>query len=200
MAVQQAFGVISSHRVMEGIDLSGLILEAVIEARSLIQSTAQCEAIAPREFACTLLVVIFGPTGGVAAQIGDGVIVVRSGEDAWGWVFWPQHGEFVNTTRFLTDDDAMEQLQTDALPDEVVDMILLTDGLERLALDMVARTTHDPFFDGLITPLVLTEGMGEKTQLSQHLESFLVSERVMARTDDDLSLILATRRAQPLGS
>jgi hypothetical protein len=94
----------------------------------------------------------------------------------------------------------MEQLQTDALPDEVVDMILLTDGLERLALDMVARTTHDPFFDGLITPLVLTEGMGEKTQLSQHLESFLVSERVMARTDDDLSLILATRRAQPLGS
>lgn len=193
LAVQTAIRAISSRCLQEDSDLTQIIRDAAIQARNAIQSIARRESISPREFACTLLLAIVGPSSGAAAQIGDGVIVARDGEGAWCWVFWPQHGEFVNTTRFITDDDALIYLQVESLPHTIEDVILLTDGLERLALDMAAQTTHDPFFTGLVTPLILTEGTGEMNHLSERLESFLLSERVSTRTDDDVSLILATR-------
>ena len=84
--------------------------EAVLEARQVIQSAAQDKSVRSREFASTILAVAITPDHGVAAQVGDGVIVVRDEEHVWRRVFWPQHGEFVNTTRFLPDDDAMEQM------------------------------------------------------------------------------------------
>jgi len=51
------------------------------------------------------------PSGGGALQIGDGVIVVSDGGDGWSWLFWPPPGEYVNTTRFLTDEDSMQVLE-----------------------------------------------------------------------------------------
>jgi hypothetical protein len=180
-----------------GSDFKAIIQEAVVEARKTVQSIAIEQSVLMRDLASTLLVVIMGKNGGAAAQIGDGVIAVRSGDDEWCWVFWPQHGEFVNTTRFLTEDDALDHLQVDSLPAAVSDLVLLSDGLERLALNFSTKEIFEPFFTGLSKPLVSSPGVGKIVSLSTKLEAFIKSERICSRSDDDISLILATSRPQP---
>jgi len=196
LAVQTVVRVISSQLRQGQTDLHEAMCEAVLEARQAIRSAAQDKSVSFRELASTLLAVAITPDKGVAAQIGDGLIVVRDQEDAWCWVFWPQHGEFVNTTRFLTDDDAMEHAEIESLPPTVYDLVLLTDGLERLALDFPNKAAYGPFFTGLINPLVASDGTGAIPRLSSQLETFLCSERITSRADDDVSLILATCRPQ----
>ncbi|MGQ4806971.1 hypothetical protein NKDENANG_00309 [Candidatus Entotheonellaceae bacterium PAL068K] len=112
----------------------------------------------------------------------------------------------------------MERLQVEAFSGKVTDVALMTDGLESLALHYASRSVHEPFFHGMFRPLFDLEGsswptgyggvrrhvlfrplfdleeIGEIKRLSALLERFLSSERVRARTDDDVSLILATCR------
>ena len=173
-----------------------MLREAAAQAREAVSAEALKQGMAPRSFASTLLALVVTPEGGGALQIGDGLIVVSDGEDGWSWVFWPQRGEYANTTYFLTDDDALERIQVEAFPGTVTDVALMTDGLEPLALHYASKTVHDPFFSGMFRPLLQSDGEAEISPLSESLQQFLSSERVGSRTDDDVSLILATRRNQ----
>jgi hypothetical protein len=171
-----------------------MLREAAAGAREAVLAEAQKHGSAPRDLASTLLVTVAGPSGGGALQIGDGVIVVSDGGGRWCWVFWPQHGEYANTTYFLTDEDAAERLQIEPFSGKVSDIALMTDGLEPLALHYASRFVHEPFFNGMFRPLFDADGAYEINHLSASLERFLSSERVGSRTDDDVSLILATCR------
>jgi len=186
------------HRLFDGgrSDLQAMLREAAAQAREAVSAEALKQGMAPRSFASTLLALVVTPEGGGALQIGDGLIVVSDGEDGWSWVFWPQRGEYANTTYFLTDDDALERIQVEAFPGTVTDVALMTDGLEPLALHYASKTVHDPFFSGMFRPLLQSDGEAEISPLSESLQQFLSSERVGSRTDDDVSLILATRRNQ----
>lgn len=177
-------------------DLEVMLREAAEQARGAISSEALKQEMVPRSFASTLLALVVTPKGSGALQIGDGLIVVSDGGDGWSWVFWPQRGEYANTTYFLTDDDALERIQIETFPGTITDVALMTDGLEPLALHYASKSVHDPFFSGMFRPLLESSGEAEIGQLSALLEQFLSSERVGSRTDDDVSLILATRRYQ----
>ncbi|MSP90425.1 MAG: protein phosphatase 2C domain-containing protein [Myxococcales bacterium] len=139
-----------------------------------------------REHATTLLLVAADDDATACAQVGDGAIVVRD-EGAWRAVFWPDQGEYLNTTRFVTEADP--GLRT-ALLGPVPALALLTDGLQTLALDYAARAPHPPFFAGLFAELERFDG----PVLAPALADFLASPGVRARTDDDLTLVLALRR------
>jgi hypothetical protein len=175
-------------------DFDNLLREAADLAREAIAAEADREGNALRSYASTLLVIVLTADGGGALQIGDGVMVVSEGSDEWSWVFWPQRGEYANTTHFLTDDDAIHRLEIEVFSGVVMDIALMSDGLEPLALNYAGKAVHDPFFKGMFRPLVKAEGSAEINALSASLEQFLSSERVRSRTDDDVSLILATRR------
>ena len=70
-------------------------------------------------------------------------------------------------------------------------MALFTDGLQTLALDYT-RAAHSPFFAPMFAALSSeTEPGGLLGPLSAFLESPAVNER----TDDDKTLILATRKS-----
>jgi hypothetical protein len=168
--------------------------DAAVYARAAVLSEALKQGSEPRSFASTLLALVVTPEGGGALQIGDGVIVVSDGGDEWSWVFWPQRGEYANTTYFLTEDDAIERVQVETFPQPIMDVALMSDGLEPLALHYASSTVHEPFFRSMFWPLIQAEGAGEIGHLSESLEQFLSSDRVGSRTDDDLSLILATCR------
>jgi hypothetical protein len=189
-----------AHLIGEGrSDFELILREAAGKAREAVLAEAIEHASEPRDFASTLLVAIAGPIGGGALQIGDGVIVVSDGGAGWSWVFWPQHGEYVNTTRFLTDEDSMQVLEAEPFSGTVTDIALMTDGLESLALHYASKSTHGPFFAGMFRPLSRADKADEIGHLSSSLESFLSSERVRSRTDDDVSLILATCRTPEIG-
>ena len=142
-----------------------------------------------RDYACTLLVVICGEPTTVFLQIGDGAIVVSDGwTTAWRYIFWPQHGEFVNTTNFITSEDALEVMEFQKTDEPVAELALFTDGLENLVLPKANRTVHAPFFD---TRFPTT---GEDLELSRALARYLATPKINERTNDDKTLILATRR------
>lgn len=175
-------------------DYPEILREGATLARQRLIEAATDKQMSPRDLACTLLAVILAPMGGGALQIGDGVIVVGDQPLAWRWVFWPQKGEYANTTFFLSDERALQGAEVQALSDDIVDVALMTDGLEQLALHFASRRAHDPFFKSVLTPLHAETGDGESARLSQGLATMLGSPAVRARTDDDASLIIATRR------
>jgi hypothetical protein len=175
-------------------DLDQVLRDGATLARTRILEEAATRGVAGRELACTLLAVIASPAGGAALQIGDGVIVVRDFTEAWRWLFWPQKGEYANATFFLTDESALDEAQVTALPPDVQDIAMLSDGLESLALHFATRTAHAPFFRGAFASVYPSQEQGELVGLSTALSDFLRSPPVRARTDDDVSLVLATRR------
>lgn len=166
--------------------------------QSLLDEKAKAVSRERRDFACTILGLIVGESRGACLQVGDGAIVLADSEEhAYGHVFWPDRGEYANTTHFVTEDDAIEHLQFESVKRRVVEAALLTDGLQAIALNYQQRTAHDPFFKGLFVPLRTAEE-GCSRELSESLAVFLSSPRVNEKTDDDKTLVLASRTGSDL--
>jgi hypothetical protein len=154
-----------------------------------IAAEAGRRGVEPGQLACTLLVAVVGETAAAFAQVGDGAIVVREGDD-YQTVFWPQSGEYANTTNFITDPAFVDNLAFARLPAAVDELALFTDGLQMLALNFASRTVHLPFFLPMFRKL-RDAAPGEG--LARALRSFLQSPAVNQRSDDDKTLVLATR-------
>ena len=176
-------------------DYQDILREGAALARQRLVEAAAERKAEPRDLACTLLAVIVAPIGGGALQIGDGVIVIGEQPLSWRWLFWPQKGEYANTTFFLSDEKALAKAEVAALPDEVQDVALMSDGLEPLALQFATRKAHEPFFRTVLAPLQAATDKGEATALSTGLATLLASPAVRSRTEDDASLVIATRRS-----
>lgn len=146
------------------------------------------------DYACTLLAAIVGEDATAFVQIGDGAIVHSDGTGGWSWVFWPQHGEFANTTNFITSEHVQETLafQTTIRPFE--EIAIFTDGLENLVLRKATQEVHGPFFDSMFRSVRGSTAAGPDAGLSRALETYLGSALINERTDDDKTLILASRR------
>jgi hypothetical protein len=67
-------------------------------------------------------------------------------------------------------------------------LALFTDGLERLILSRPDNTPYGPFFHPLFR---FTADLVEATAGQEHLARLLRSDRIRARSDDDLTLLLA---------
>jgi hypothetical protein len=161
--------------------------------RSEVEALATSEGRLPREFSCTLLAAAVGNEAAAFFQVGDGAMVVsRAAGPGFDVVFWPANDEYENVTFFATDAHATDHLECSFLERRIDEVALFSDGLQRLALDYGARTPHEPFFDSMLAPLRATQR--EHSILSAELAAFLDSPRVNDRTDDDKTLILATRR------
>jgi protein phosphatase 2C-like protein len=195
IAVDAAISYLTRSLEANRTDFELLLREAVVAARYEVINEANRQGSEARNYASTFLAVILTPEGGGALQIGDGVIVLSDDGDGWSWMFWPQHGEYANTTYFLTDVNAIDRVEIEVFRGIIKDVALMSDGLEPLALHYASKTVHDPFFTGLFQPLINAAGSSEIGQLSVHLEKFLASDQVRSRTDDDVSLIIATRRS-----
>ena len=158
---------------------------------ALIQQAA-AENLPLREFACTLLGAVVVADHALFLQIGDGVIVLGA-EDEYRPVFWPQTGQYVNETRFVTDPDAATYLAHTVTVEPVVEIALLTDGLQMLALHYHHRQAHAPFFRPVFQQLRTHSEPGCPASLMSALEEFLASPADNQRTHDDKTLVLATR-------
>ena len=158
-----------------------------------ISSAAGAMELKPRDYACTLLAALVGQFHAVFFQIGDGSIVVSDAEErSYGHVFWPERGEYENATFFATDHRLAANLQFESVRRNVVELAMFSDGLQRLALDFQKVMPHEPFFRGIFPP-VRKASPETAGQLAECLSSFLSSARVNQRTDDDKTLLLATR-------
>jgi hypothetical protein len=178
-------------------DLAEEDVRALIgEVRSALVDHAR-EAGAPlADFACTLLGALIGERAAVFCQIGDGAMIYANPDDpdAWSWVFWPQRGEYANATSFVTDADAVAAVEVALHRDRVEEAALFSDGVEKLVLHYETRSVHAPFFAAMFPPIRGSAGSGEAPDLSSALSAYLDTPAINRKTDDDKTLILATRR------
>lgn len=165
-------------------------LEAVANAIGIL---ANQDGNTIREYACTLLGCLISSTHAAYFQVGDGAMVVRSGEEEWSYVFWPQHGEFINTTHFLTDPSSLENFEYDMRADAIEEIAVFTDGIESLVLHYASQTVHAPFFNRIFSPVRSIEQTGQNAEISDKLGAYLESDAICQRTDDDKTLLLASR-------
>lgn len=167
------------------------IREWVQAARDSVRVRAEKSDLPIRDFASTLIGAVVGQDHAIFFQIGDGAAVISEGE-GYRVIFWPDQGEYANTTFFVTDENFSEHLriaQNNTAPDEIA---LFTDGLQNLVLSFSARTAHTGFFRPLFSALKKNPG-NEFTDLSCHLRQLLSSEDINNRSDDDKTLVLAVR-------
>lgn len=165
--------------------------------QNLISTSATETEMKSQDFACTLLAAIVGKDQAAYFQIGDGAIVesLAGQKDQYSCVCWPQQGEYANSTNFLTDAAAKEKVFCEVKTGTVDEVALFTDGIQSLVLDYRNRAAHSPFFTPLFNWL-RPRPEGYSKELSVSLTQYLNSEKINARTDDDKTLILATRRKQ----
>lgn len=157
-------------------------------ARAEIEAHAAASQREARDYATTLVAALVSEQASAFFQIGDGAIVLNR-KTAMGAVFWPQSGEYFNSTNFLTSSDFRERIQFCSTNHGFSDVALFTDGLERLALRFDAFTAHPPFFTPLFQAL---RNAPDVAGLSDELCQFLQSDSLRNRTDDDKTLVLAS--------
>ncbi|KEF34109.1 hypothetical protein RDMS_08860 [Deinococcus sp. RL] len=173
----------------------------VYNLRTLLTNHAEDRGITLRDLACTLSAAAVLPDRQWFVQVGDGATVIQPVGGVPSVVFWPDNGEYANMTYFVTDvpDTHVHAVVTRADLERVA---LLTDGLQTLALSLRDRAAHAPFFEPMFRAVESLPAVGteEHAQLNAGLAAFLDSPAVNARTSDDKTLILASRRAPPLST
>lgn len=164
-----------------------------------IEAVAEKAGELPREYACTFLAAVIDHSAAAFSQVGDGAIVISDPDarDEFSWMFWPQHGEYANQTHFASLPDAEKHLDYDLLLCErgaIDEVVLFTDGIERMVLDLAAQAVHGPFFRAILPPL-RHRPAGFSLGYSEQLAAFLAGPGVASRGDDDKTIVVATRRA-----
>jgi hypothetical protein len=167
-----------------------LLVRAFTQAHQAIIRLAASEDGSPQTFATTLTCVIASAQWLAVGQIGDGLAVAQAHNGRLFTTLRPQRGEYANETCFLTMDNALEYLEIKIYRQSVRALAVITDGLARLAINMVESSPHEPFFQPLFS---FAAQMTDETEAKHQLAAFLSSERVCRRTDDDKTLVLAVR-------
>jgi hypothetical protein len=163
------------------------------EVRTHLESASQQandgESTTLSDFATTLLVCFVTDSIVAACQIGDGAIVSANDQGEVHTLTQPSHGEYINETTFLTSDGYADAASyTVRESSRTHGIFLFTDGIQSLALNLSDYSPFSPFFQN-IGKYAQSAGAN-----SAAVASFLASERVCERTDDDKTLVIAVRQ------
>ncbi len=161
------------------------------EVRAQLSAQAETMEVETRQLACTLLAAIVGEKSAAYIQVGDGAIVVKCDGD-YRVVFWPQRGEYANTTTFVTQEDCANDACFESHESVVHDLAMFTDGIQMVALSYAQKAAHSPFFAALFEQL---RSVADAHVLTVPMRLYLNSNVINQRTDDDKTLILAARKS-----
>ncbi|WP_316747564.1 PP2C family serine/threonine-protein phosphatase [Pedobacter gandavensis] len=159
-----------------------------------LNSLALEEREPKNEFSCTLLGFILLPNRAGFIQIGDGAIVRSDESDFFTPIWWPQNGEYQNSTTFLIDDPNLSNLKTKIIEERISEIGIFTDGLQMLTLNNETESVHQPFFNNLFPWLRKAKEAEHISILNNKLIEYLSGDIINRRTDDDKTLLLATRK------
>ncbi|PIG94361.1 PP2C family serine/threonine-protein phosphatase [Gloeocapsopsis sp. IPPAS B-1203] len=163
-----------------------IFTKAVKKVAAVLKEQAITKGYSVNDLACTLLIVIATPTWIAAMQIGDGFIAVRF-PDQLQVLFPPDKGEYINETTFVTSAKALKAMRVCVCEGKQEFICVATDGLEQVAIRMSDGTPFSPFFQPLEQYLQETPNPEME---DEYLSSFLNSDRLNARTNDDKTLLL----------
>ena len=153
---------------------------------------ARVEKKEMREYATTLVGAVVSQDCAVFYQVGDGGAVFSTcGKlESYRFSIAPVETEYVNMTEFLTDEAATNSLRFVLVEEAIEDLILFSDGIFAVAVNYQTMRPHEPFLMPMIAPL---RNGNAPNDLNEKLEKFLASPKLNEKTDDDKTIILASR-------
>ncbi len=161
--------------------------KAFEEVRSALSCEAENTGSALQDFGCTLLAFVACCDWVAAMQIGDGLMVLRSRADEdFNLLFEPDKGEFINETVFVTTAGAEGSLRVCVHASDHPFICAATDGLERVAVRMQDWVPHTPFFSPFEACL---RQLPTQSERDLYLKTFLESDRLNSKTDDDKTML-----------
>jgi hypothetical protein len=184
-------GPATDDRAVEASRLGSLPLAALVNAQVALEGHAASSGIPSRQLACTLMVLLLGPGVVAAAGVGDGAAVVELAGGRLETLLRPDCGEYANETTFLTSAGAIESAQRAVLVEPVESLAVMTDGVRSLALHRADWAPFDRFFAPVFGFL---KREGDAAAAGAAVRGMLRSEGVRSRTDDDVTLLVATRQ------
>jgi hypothetical protein len=166
-----------------------ILTAALAAAKTAVEAEAAVCGRPSRDLASTLIIVVATPELIAAVQIGDGLAV--AGDRAGNTISLtaPQRGEYLNETTFLVSPRALDAVQVTLWYGETFNIAVFSDGLQMLAVNMSDGSPYVPFFSPLFQFMA---DMEDENEAKEQLAAFLRSPRITERTDDDLTLLLAT--------
>jgi hypothetical protein len=188
-SARERFSESSNVGALRHLNWEALLNHTLFAARAALEREAEVRSVPLRDFACTLAVVVAGKDFVAAMQVGDGAVVVAEPDGVLLSILRPFQGECLNETIFLTSPESVETSQPVVWHGRLAHLAVLSDGLQMTALRMPSADPHPGFFAPLFQ-FLCRESDGVHAQ--EALASFLVSPRVRDRTDDDVTLLLAT--------
>lgn len=167
-----------------------LLLESF---RQWISDFAEEQEREIREYACTLLAGVIWKDGAVFYQVGDGGIIYSTTGEPESFCFGvlPATKEYANATDFITEKNAGNRLLYEFVREPIKDLVMFTDGIERIAINFQSGMPHEPFLLPMLAPL--HGKIDDSRILNEKLTTFLNSPRINEKTDDDKTLFLASR-------
>lgn len=167
--------------------LKRVLNDTVEHTRAVIQRFASSHGHNVREYATTLLAAVHTGDHLGIIQIGDGAIITQGDDGTLRVLTTQQNREYVNEVTFLTCHDYKQELRilvTRATRLRAV--VLVTDGVETLSVHRRNNKAHPGFFNPLLNNPVSSEG----------LSALLTSPAAVERSDDDKTILLATKGAR----
>lgn len=195
--VETLAAVIAEARPITRAAWDELLRASIRRCRDALVAGADEMAIALRDLATTLSVAVVADPFVCVAQVGDGLIVVQEPTGALSIGTHPARGEYANETTFIVEKRLDELIET--LGDEaaIAAVVLSTDGLLRLATTVQSYAPHVPFFSPV---LGFARAAGDDLWSARtKLASFLSTDRINRRTDDDKTLLIAVRTDVEVG-
>lgn len=194
IAAWAAAATVSTHQHRthwpDGVEAWRLCLtQAITTAQAAVEVAAEIRQVSPRELATTLILVVATSALVAVMQVGDGAVVVGDGDGNPISLTVPQSGEYANETTFLVSPNALAAAQFCLWHGTPAYLAAFSDGLQRLALKMPEGMPYAPFFRPLFHFMARVT---HRHEAQAQVEAFLRSQHVSERTDDDVTLVLAT--------
>jgi hypothetical protein len=173
------------------IDGRTILERAFAAAGTALAAAAVTRGCAIDDLSTTLIVMLATPDLCGVAQIGDGfALAVGPDGEVLGHSL-PQGGEYANDTVFLDGDGAASRPTVTLWRGPVAAVAVLSDGLQRLALQLPQQLPHRPFFDS-----IFRYGERDPQEAQRQLSDLLNSARVAEKTDDDLTMVVGWHRGR----
>ncbi len=194
VATQTAIETICSHETTLHMtqDQQGwqsILTQALESAKTAVEAEAAVCGMQARDLATTLIIVVATPELIAAVQVGDGLAVASDRAGNMIALTAAQRGEYINETTFLVSPHALDTAQVTLWRGAVSNIAVFSDGLQMLAVNMNDGSPYVPFFSPLFQFIADVE---DENEAKEQLAMFLRSPRITERTDDDLTLLLAT--------
>jgi hypothetical protein len=164
--------------------------DAFFQAREALRDLADLNSLPIQHFGTTLIAVALAKEWIAVGHLGDGAVVAAFDDAPIQTISAPERGEYANEVVSLTAADALGHVRFSVRHESVKGIALLTDGLQNLCINAATAEAFKPFFHPFFEAVV-DEIDTQKT--SEDLATFLGSEPVSSKTDDDTTLVIIGR-------